>query len=640
MATIEEDGIYYACSTIVPFAYLVIAILEAYRHWNDGKDNRKVSYKYHITRCTLIVLMALLNFLNLVNSSTEADEEDDDRFTLRLCYHVFATIAWFASFALLHFEYRRRLAIKWIGQKGFWAMSCLVNIGFVVLNIGLTYDDDAQHVLRIAIYCTSSVLSFILTLLAIFKPNIYPIYTADVYKKIENRARVNTQFSRTRIFSQFDRPQSQNTEMKNNTLDIKVKIRDYKTKLKNNRSVVFYNIYVTIDGETNMIRRNYSEFDTLHKVIIDKFQGTDIPIPDFPLFTSAAISIEHRMKALSSYLEELCKPEYMIQELIDFLKISEDKLASIIEERDKIVESDITSSTNPITNMRHGSVAYNYYHPQYSKTIIPEEEDNPSPKYQNLFMVMLDKNPKSQEMAYILISSKIDGKSYSSEKSIADLHALHKNMSRLISPAKLPAFPTSSVFAALKHLNDGDILCRLKKLEYYMAVICNDLAYLNQTLLDFLGIPMELKEIWNFRGNFQYVLHTPITWESDVDESGEHFIVYALSISKQEKNTKASSWTVYRRYKQFDKLHKKLLMRNQSPVLFDYLKAMYSVEDPSIFELPKLPSKTITSLSSHREIEFRRKDLEKYMQELLVIPHVQDSLYFREFIDDIGQARN
>jgi hypothetical protein len=640
MATIEEDGIYYACSTVVPFSYLVIAILEAYKHWSDGKDNRKVSYRYHIARCLLIVLIALLNFLNLVNCTTETDEVDDDRFALRLCYHVFATIAWSASFALLHFEYRRRLAIKWIGQKGFWAMSCLVNIGFIVFNIELTDDDDTQHVLRISIYCVASALSFTLTLLAIFKPNIYPIYTADVYKKIESRGRVNTQFSRTRIFSQFDRPKSNVTEMKNNTFEIKVKIRDYKTKLKNNRSVVFYNIYVTIDGETNMIRRNYSEFDALHKVIIDKFQGTDIPIPDFPLFTSAAICIEHRMKALSSYLDELCKPEYMIHELLNFLKISEDKMANITEERDKIVESDVPLSKSPKADMRHGSIAYNYYHPQNSKTFTPEEEDSPSPKYQNLFLVMLDKTPKSQEMTYILISCKIDGKSYSSEKSISDLHALHKNMSRLISPAKLPAFPTSSVFATLKHSHDGDIATRIKRLEYYLAVICNDLAYLNQTLLDFLGIPIELKEIWNFRGNFQYVLHTPITWESDVDESGEHFIVYALSISKQDDKNKTSSWTVYRRYKQFDKLHKKLLMRNQSPVLFDYLKAMYSVEDPSIFELPKLPSKTITSLSSHREIEFRRRDLEKYMQELLVIPHVQDSLYFREFIDDIGQARN
>lgn len=475
-------------------------------------------------------------------------------------------------------------------------------------------------------------------MIAILKPNIYPIYTADVYKKIENRARVNTQFSRTRIFSQCEIPKSQ--ELHPNTFEIKVKIRDYKTKLKNNRSVVFYNIYVTTDGQTNMIRRNYSEFDTLHKVILERFQGIDILIPDFPLFTSAAISIEHRMKALSGYLEELCKPEYMIQELLDFLKIADERMLSIIEERSKIVESDTSPDISFNSDFRHGSIAYNYYHPQSSRTSPPEDNINPSPKYQNLFSVLIDKNNLNNEMAYIVIMSKIDGHTYNIEKSISDLHTLHKNMSRMINPAKLPAFPTSSVFAVLRNSEEEDISFRLKRLEYYLAVIFNDLAYLNHTLLEFFGIPIEIKEIWNFRGNFQYILHTPITWESDIDESGQHFIVYALSITKHEKNTKSSQWTIYRRYKQFDQLHKKLLIRNESPVLFDYLKIKYSVNDPSTFELPKLPSKTITTLSSHREIEFRRKDLEKYTQDLLVIPHVQDSFYFREFIDDAGQTRN
>lgn len=639
MATLEVDGIYYGCSITVPFSYLVVAILEVYKHLSDGKDNRKVGYRYHIARCALIILMALLNLFNLVNFSTESDERNSDCFTLRLGYHVFSFLAWLVSFGLLHFEYRRRLTIKWIGQKGFWTLSCLVNIGFVVFNIEFSNSSATQQYLRNIIFCTATALSFLLTLIAILKPNIYPIYTTDVYKKIENRGRVNTQFSRTRIFSQFDKSLSQ--EFQKNAFEIKVKIRDYKTKLKNNRSVVFYNIYVTIDGQTNLIRRNYSEFDALHKVILETFSGTEFHIPDFPLFTSAAISIEHRMKALSAYLEELCKPEYMIQELLDFLKIVGERMLSIIEERGKLVESDPTKpSLSFNSDLRHGSVAYNYYHPQNVRNSPPEEDINPSPKYQNLFSVVVDKNNKSNEIAYIIITSKIDGSTYNIEKSISDLHALHKSMSRSIYPAKLPAFPTSSVFAVLRNSGEEDISYRLTRLEYYLAVVCNDLAYLNQNLLEFFEIPLEIKEIWNSRGNFQYILHTPITWESDIDGSGQHFIVYALSLSKHEKNTKSVQWTIYRRYKQFDKLHKKLQMRSESPVLFDYLKAMYSVDDPYTFELPKLPSKTITTLSSHREIEFRRKDLEKYMQDMLVIPHVQDSFYFREFIDDAELSKN
>lgn len=633
----DPTNIYYSCAILIPSSFIICGSVRTCRHWGDGKDGRKILSKYHTIKGMLILTMALLSFFNLLNLLTEFEIWTEDQMTLRISYYTFYMISWFMSFFLLQFEYRRRLALRWVGQKGFWILSFFNSVISVVLNlIRLNELLYAQLYLRIGIISIMLVCTMLLSIMAICKPNDYPITSNEFYQKLDSRLlKITPHFSYSRVVAL----ESDRSNVPHDVFDIKLKIRDYKTKLKNDRSVVYYNIYVTIEAKTQMIRRNYSEFDQLHKKIIERLGNTDIPIPDFPLFTSAAVSIEHRMKSLSEYLSLLCKPEFMIEEFLNFLNVSSDKIKNIITERSKMVELDSPSSSITLLEddrIRHTSYLYNYYNPRL-QTVYKQSEEIPkdTPKYQSFFVVSIDKNSSVAKMAKIFISNLLDNTAFSIERSISEIHNLHKNISKQVNPAKIPKFPTSSVFDILKNKQDNsDLADRYRRLEYYLACICNDFAYLNQDLLNFLNISKDLGEVWTKRPrNLSYTLHTPITWESDIDEEGNHYIVYAITLTKIQGNNK-TSWNILRRYKQFDKLHKKLINRNQSPYLLEYVKTIWGKPSDDVLYLPKLPSKTLTAISSHREIEFRRRDLEKYLQELIHIPQVQDSYHFRQFLDD------
>lgn len=633
----DSTSIYYSCSILVPSSFIIFAFIRTCRHWGDGKDGRKILSKSHTFKGVLILTMALLSFFNLLNLMTEFEIWTEVQMALRMSYCTFNMIAWFTSFFLLQFEYRRRLALRWVGQKGFWILSFLNTIGSVVLNlIRLTEIIYAQLYLRIVIISVMLICTLLLSVMAICKPNDYPISSNDFYQKLDNKLlKLAPHYS----FSKCMPPDSDRQLGLYDVFDIKLRIRDYKTKLINDRSVVYYNIYVTIDTKTHMIRRNYSEFDQLHKKLVEKLAATDISIPYFPMFTSAAVSIEHRMRSLSDYLDQICKPEFMIEEFLKFLNVSSDRIKKITYERNKMVDLESPSSSFSLheeDRVRHTSYLYNYYSPR-SHTQYKQSDEIPqdTPRYQSFFVICIDKNSSMADNAKIFITNLLDGTAFSIERSILDLHNLHKDTVKQVRPAKIPKFPTSSVFDILKKKGDNsDLADKYARLEFYLACVCNDFAYLNQELLNFLNISTNLQEVWTKRPrNISYTLHTPITWESDVDEEGNHFIVYAITLTKIQGNFKAT-WSILRRYKQFDKLHKKLLNRNQSPYLLDYVKSTWGRVIDDMLYLPKLPSKTLTAISSHREIEFRRKDLEKYLQELIHIPHVQDSYYFRQFIED------
>ena len=71
------------------------------------------------------------------------------------------------------------------------------------------------------------------------------------------------------------------------------------------------------------------------------------------------------------------------------------------------------------------------------------------------------------------------------------------------------------------------------------------------------------------------------------------------------------NWKVKHRYNDFFNLHE-LLLRNYS-------------------NLPKLPQKSMFAFTSEAKIEKRRKDLEKYLTELLELDHIMQNVYAVQF---------
>jgi len=78
------------------------------------------------------------------------------------------------------------------------------------------------------------------------------------------------------------------------------------------------------EGKPHNVLRTPSNFEMLQRTLKLKFPAEDFPsmeLPAFPTFTASPPSLDLRMKAYNKYLDELCKPEFMVEALMDFLEI-------------------------------------------------------------------------------------------------------------------------------------------------------------------------------------------------------------------------------------------------------------------------------------------------------------------------------
>lgn len=95
--------------------------------------------------------------------------------------------------------------------------------------------------------------------------------------------------------------------------------------------------------------------------------------------------------------------------------------------------------------------------------------------------------------------------------------------------------------------------------------------------------------------------------KEEVDTDGKKVTLYQISISNPMHN-----WKVKRRYNEFYELH-------------EHLAVNFKV-------LPKIPQKTFFAVSSDAQIEKRRVELEKYLNELLEVELILQNLHFAAFL--------
>ena len=91
-------------------------------------------------------------------------------------------------------------------------------------------------------------------------------------------------------------------------------------------------------------------------------------------------------------------------------------------------------------------------------------------------------------------------------------------------------------------------------------------------------------------------------------EDEKKVIMYVINVG-----TPINNWKVKHRYNDFYNLQELLLLHFP--------------------ELPKLPPKTLLPVTSASKLEKRRKELEKYLNNLLLIPHIMSDVYFSQFLN-------
>ena len=122
---------------------------------------------------------------------------------------------------------------------------------------------------------------------------------------------------------------------------------------------------------------------------------------------------------------------------------------------------------------------------------------------------------------------------------------------------------------------------------------------------------MSRLDLWhNGTERFEYSLFPPVSWEGEVDDQQLHYTVYILTFLRKDIETGSNlQWKVSRRFREFSKLHQQLLSRSKSTAYLQYCPAL----NRPLLVLPPQPRKGLVALSSHQELEERRKALQTYV---------------------------
>lgn len=376
-----------------------------------------------------------------------------------------------------------------------------------------------------------------LTLFAIFHPNEFPPISEETNITTPLRQRRGTN-----IVSPYRTVALGSSEVSG---VVKVTIKDYKMKVENGKQIVYFNILVKFIGESQTVRRTYIEFDTLHKALRLKFPVDQFPymaFPTFPLFR-ATFSLDQRMKELSAYLNDLCKPELMADELLDFLEIKGQPRKFLLDEHIKYSEAErCIDITNEDGSARLDSYTFNHFQSQPDRAV--SNEKNTYLNLQRYIKISIVEwiGVNDGEDSHIEYAIKWQSCVTSAEgkvkKRFKEFYELHKILKKSLSPARLPKFPSKNYLHNLRKIDDIAIEMRKRKLELYLGHILNDPAFHAKEVFDFIGFNIEREAlIENPFQDYTYVLFTPIGWEGELDNDS-HYIVYILSFAKLLKGKK------------------------------------------------------------------------------------------------------
>ena len=594
-------GNLYLPMLVVPLWFIGYCGFRFIKHWNDGIE-RKGSYisTSQLIKIVMVLLMACINLYNSVEPLPET--YSGLGLFIRTLYYLLSALGWFMSLCLLIFEFNRRMCMSLLGHRLFWVLSFVVNsvkVALQLCEVKGTENTRGEYV-RFVLFVSSSLFSFCLCMFAIFKPNDFQIVQeADYIEPSPFRVSKLIGASNENLLGLY-------------TPIVAVSIKDYKIKISNEKQLLKYIIIVKVDGKPHPVKRSYSEFESLHKYLKGKFTYKEYPsinLPAFPVFRSPGISLEHRMKVLCNYLEELCLPECMCQELLDFLEITGYEREVLYAEHKKVLEMHL-----------------NLYTPRMSYT---EDETQANP---DIFVVVkLTKHFKTEEDTFYTFNWKVQAtlEEGAVSKSFYEMYLLYQDLKRNFHSASMPPYKFRLGSPATSKYQQEETN---QKLEKFWSFFLNDPAFHCQELFEFFEIKSSLEEVWNgLHTSFEYKLYEPVCWESEIDEGGSNFIVYRMKVLKKTLSGEIL-WIVKRRYKEFYELHKRLKERYKNGVMEGYLKHIGELD----FEVPHLPKKSLAALSSYYEIELRKKGLEAYLSKLIKANHVLQSFVMKDFLQEPG----
>jgi len=611
----------YCPMLVIPFWFIFYTLHRLRRHWNDGKENQKSSgtpslyLKYILIWCMLMITVAQV-FLTL---KFNEDEFIDIKVIKLVIFGAFV-VAWIMSFVMLKIEFKFRLRMKWIGHRSFWPTNLIIyGVLFVM--------EGSQHHWSVLGFLSSEhlivnliglILCFMLTVLAVCKPNEFSKSKDDVSANLIKKARFSVGV------------RNSTPEDRGLAGAIEVSIKNYKIKVENNKQVVLYNITVKIKGEVSKIRRTYHEFDKLYKAIRRSFPLEVFPymsFPSFPVFSGTKLTLEEKTSALSEFLNGLCCPEFMFKETLDFLNIKGEFRDKLLEEHEEILEAE-----KAVAITEQDEVGYSRESFIADNRISVFEKSNKIHSHLHCFFRLeisvneLAGNKKEFIVVWNLIG---DDKKVEVVKEFKDFNTLNGNLKKALATVLLPKFPEKSYVQNLRKVDSQALEIRRRKLEKYLSHLLNDPAFICQELLDFINCTVDISALMDRPCQSEYELNGPVGWEGELEGSSS-YIIYIMSFAKYYEGEKVVEWSVKRSFKDFQYMDTFLFKRIKSPEFLKYLNLFKQ----KVGDWPKLPTKHPTSLSNPSEIEICRSEIQNYMEELCSVTLIATAYAFKSFIGD------
>ncbi|CAG9312983.1 unnamed protein product [Blepharisma stoltei] len=614
---------------IIPVWFICYSLRRCLIHWHDGIDRTQTFTKNLVVKNICIISSSLFNFVH-VFYIIPADIHETDEKIVRMVLFTLLGSAWAICLFLVNFEHRRRLRTTWYGLRSFWILNMILQISFTVIILLDPWNDSIQlKEWKIATFVICCCSSTILSIYSFCKPNEFSVYSVEpLLRQNSNNLPTRKNSKKNSVLPQEDfEPQLIHTA-----------IKECKVKTENNRQVVYYHIIVTIGADTHTVRKTYQDFETLHNNLREKFPRYEFPnleFPKFPITMSGSANIDERKQALDEYLSNLCFPEFMNDELLNYLKIEGHSRTACMEAHKRARgEERRHSNASDTMKSNHGSFSAYYANSQD----LPKGEENcDNYQLQEYIKLKIVKWVEKEHIEYVIQwkAAKLVGEG-TVMKRYSEIWDFHRRLRKIVAPAGLPNFPKKNYMQTLRKRDTETIEIRRIDLENYLGHVLNDPAYICQEGLDFIECKVSIEALWKSKNtDYSYLLYTPIIWDNEVDRD-DHFIVYTLKFAKFEKTKKIKEWNVKRRYKDFDRLNTFLIKRSASPILGNYINSRNSLKNVKLEEalFPTLPGKSIAPLSSPKEIDNRKQGLELYLEGLLGCPSIIDAFEFKAFIND------
>lgn len=605
--------VFFAALAVVPVCFLVHAFGRVYRHYRDGRQSfvRRKPKLYYAKRVNTLALACLALFSSL-NSCPPTGSTI--KTTCRMVCFALYCLAWLLSFCLLHFEYTRSLRASCLGQRLYWPASFAASIAYSVSQaLGLETEKDPWP--QVAAHILCGFMSLFLTFCAICRPDDFATGT----------------WSEEKAVSSLLSPQiSEEPRSPDQLPVVSIVMDNFKRKLQAERSVIWYEVIVSVDGVSSQLWKTYQDFEGLYAAIISAFR-VEFPvlsIPKLPIFTLKD-SVEIRLETLKRFIQDLNFPAFHCEDLLNFLNISGKQRDSLLKEHYKVTGRPDYSPALAMSNTESVTMqeAALFVRKQGSSSVFSFFEVS------ILDWRQCQDGHVDYDIQWRLAPDLVPALPVREGKVVHrfnEFYLLHKALKQDIGPAKLPIFPSKTYISRLTGVDKEAVDCRRRGLEHYLRSVLNDPAYLSPRLLDFLDCKRTIYRdlLLSHRPVISDIkLITPLQWECELGDSGEQHIVYLLEFERGTRH-----WTTKRHYKDFEQLHSHLAGRSTSPFLRDYA-VLKGETDAKYSDLPAFPIKRVSS-TSVKEMEGRKKDMEIYLQVLLKWPLIMEAFPFRQFLDE------